>query len=135
MSQRQFFILVVLILFSFGEILGQSKNVEKIPPPHQNGGDSLADCSLYSYNINHNKTVPFFLKQKTAKPITDIFLKFPSFPVMKPVSMNFYSNNLSFFCRQELLFEKATTIPLKFRLGSVQYTDYLEKKPNAILLR
>lgn len=47
------------------------------------------------------------------------------------VSPNFSVKNLSFFCRQEFRFEQATKIPLKFRLGSVQYVDWLEQKPNA----
>ena len=47
------------------------------------------------------------------------------------VSPTFYSSNLAFFCRQELKFEKATKIPFKFRVGSVQQVDYLEGKNNA----
>ena len=47
------------------------------------------------------------------------------------VPQNYFSNNLTFFCRTELQFEKATSVPFRFRLGSVAYTDYLEQKPNA----
>ena len=48
------------------------------------------------------------------------------------VSPSFYSNNLAFFCRQEIRFEKLTKIPFKFRLGSVQQVDYLEGKKNSV---
>ncbi|MEJ7611812.1 MAG: hypothetical protein WKF88_11590 [Ferruginibacter sp.] len=47
---------------------------------------------------------------------------------VQSVSPSFYTGNLAFFCRQEIKFEKATKIPLKFRLGSVQQVDYLEGK-------
>lgn len=39
-----------------------------------------------------------------------------------------YRDKLAFFCRQEVKFEKATKVLFKFRLGSVQYVDYLEGK-------
>jgi len=50
------------------------------------------------------------------------------------VSPSFYATRLPFFCRQELRIEHATGIPVKFRLGSVQYVDYLERKKGAVLL-
>ncbi len=45
---------------------------------------------------------------------------------------DYYTRNFGFFCKKELQFEKATKIPLRFRLGSLQYNDYLEQKPNAV---
>jgi len=47
------------------------------------------------------------------------------------VSPDFYAKHLSFFCRKELQIEKTTSIPFLFRLGSSEYTNYLEQKPNA----
>lgn len=74
------------------------------------------------------------------KPISNLLsirhqllLKTPVTPA-KPliVSPAFYCTNLAFFCRQELKFEKWTKIPLRFRLGSLAQTDWLEQKPNAL---
>lgn len=47
------------------------------------------------------------------------------------IEADFYTRDFGFFCRKELQFEKATKIPLRFRLGTVSYNDYLEGKPNA----
>lgn len=50
-------------------------------------------------------------------------------PIYKnPVSGNFYSKQLPFFCNKELQVQKAVGVPIKFRLGSVEYCDKLEGK-------
>ena len=43
-----------------------------------------------------------------------------------------YLKSFGFFCNEELKFEKKTSIPLRLRLGSIEYVNYLEQKPNAI---
>ena len=59
---------------------------------------------------------------------------FPRIVLKEMVSPNFYSKNLSFFCRQEIKWEKVTGLPLKFRLGSVEVCDRLEGKKIAGIL-
>lgn len=52
-------------------------------------------------------------------------------PSLKILPQNFYKQSLPFSCRSELQLQKLTALPLYFRLGSKDYVDYLEKKPNA----
>jgi hypothetical protein len=51
-------------------------------------------------------------------------------PTMQVYPM-FYCNNLGFVCKQEIKFQKIIKLPFVFRLGSVQYVDYLEGKRGA----
>jgi hypothetical protein len=44
------------------------------------------------------------------------------------VPQNFYVQQLGFFCRQELKMQEAH-IPLSFRLGSLEYCNWMEQKP------
>ena len=68
-------------------------------------------------NINHPSTVMLQSADSTT--------------VKKHVfSMNgdYYVRNLSFVCRQEWKLEKATRLPLRIRVGSLQQCNYLEGK-------
>ncbi len=42
------------------------------------------------------------------------------------IAPNFYTTQTGFFCNQERALEKKTKIPLRFRLGSLSYTEQLE---------
>ncbi|HJW16007.1 MAG TPA: hypothetical protein VJ499_02755 [Flavisolibacter sp.] len=50
---------------------------------------------------------------------------------LKVLPPNFYTNHLSFFCKKELQVQKTTAIPVFIRLGSKEYVDRLERKPNS----
>jgi hypothetical protein len=52
---------------------------------------------------------------------------------LKVLPPNFYTNHLSFFCKKEIQVQKITAIPVYFRLGSKEYVDQLERKPNTAL--
>lgn len=44
------------------------------------------------------------------------------------VPPNYYSSHLGFFCKQEIKRDKKSIIPIRFRLGSMDYCDKLEGK-------
>ncbi|MEO7264690.1 MAG: hypothetical protein ABIW38_07240 [Ferruginibacter sp.] len=48
---------------------------------------------------------------------------------------DYFLHNESFFCRQERKLENATKLPFRFRVGSLQYCNWLEGKPNALMPR
>ena len=80
------------------------------------------------------------LQSNTAKDfIKSTFYSAPAVTITtlnkKVIPPMFYVNNLGFFCKQELNFQSASHIPLKFRLGSVQYCDRMEGKKNAGILQ
>lgn len=47
---------------------------------------------------------------------------------LNPVPANHSTRNFGFFCRQELSLEKKLAIPVKLRLGSIDYCNYVEQK-------
>ena len=69
--------------------------------------------------------------QKIINPNPGVHLNPVSFSV---INANYYTQNFGFFCKKELQFEKATKVPFKFRLGSVQYCDWMEGKKSAGIL-
>jgi hypothetical protein len=73
-----------------------------------------------------------FGQQKNALPKTLIFKSaMVKNQIKKPtvsVKPDFMSSKHGFVCRQEWKFEKKTKLPLKLRLGSIDYVNKMEGK-------
>ena len=62
------------------------------------------------------------------KPVISSQIKaLPAFS-MNIIPADYYTKNMGFFCKKELSLEKSTKIPLRLRLGSLNYCNYLEGK-------
>jgi hypothetical protein len=134
MPQRFFLTLVVFGFLMNGKIFAQQKNVEKF--------SSLPEYSLvFSGKKNtgrYNLAGFSFADSGAAGKAVNLFSFSGAFNsgLNRPiVAGNFYTSGFGFFCRTEMRLEKATSLPLRLRLGSLEYTDYLEKKPNSSYFR
>jgi hypothetical protein len=121
MAQRIFLVVVVLIFPFNGEIFAQQKVVEKnfaLP--------SFLSASRKIDSLPLRLAGAFFPAKKSVE-VPSFFQK-----KLQPVAPSFYIRNLSFICRQEWQFQKNTGIPLRIRLGSLEYVDRMEGKRNFI---
>ena len=128
---KRFFYLVVVLIFLFNiKISGQQINVEKFVEKAATWHFRDTVCRLQTGVLKFSKNFPGH-KQNFIVPAY-LMLTLISPVKISLLQNNSYSQNLSFFCRKEWQFEKATSIPLRLRLGSLEYTNSLEKKLNAI---
>lgn len=72
--------------------------------------------------------IDYFKDNSTVNQKISIAPKFPSNPLLKSIPENYYLHNIGIFCKQEWKFEKATKIPLRIRVGSLQQCNWLEGK-------
>jgi hypothetical protein len=80
-------------------------------------------------------TKPFTVKAFIPKTIGTVVTLNPQQNFLSLLQPDFFLHNESFFCRKERKLENATKIPLRFRVGSLQYCNWLEGKPNALMPR
>lgn len=132
MAERFFYFVVALIFIFDGESFGQSIYVEKIQRQPLKQYDAyrlwaeIDSHKLWRMSSGDKGTQQSFFTNKHLNINGSLVTRLL---VMSRISE---VQNMSFFCRKEWQFEKATSIPLRLRLGSLEYTNYLERKPNAL---
>ena len=89
-----------------------------IIPAFKKPGDTVFYNNCFS-----NKFQRYYKQKKK-----DIVCSDKTIPAEMQLKGDYYSSRLGFFCKQEIKLEKATKIPFKFRLGSIQYCDWMEGK-------
>jgi hypothetical protein len=85
----------------------------------------------------------FWLERTDKPPITNNTIRDCFCPVKgdiltqiqftNPVKISDYVSTLGVICRQEIKLDKITPLPVRFRLGSLDYVNWMERKPNTIL--
>lgn len=133
MRERYCYFLVVFILIFCGKSFSQVDSSINKPFRNYSGSAILIDTADFRLQgpkrcfVKFNQLYEVLQKKGDSPCLPDI----KSY-LYQPVSKDFYSANLSFFCKKELQIEKLTSVPLRFRLGSLEYVNYLEQKPNAV---
>ncbi len=156
MRQRVIFFLVVLVLMFSAESFGQVKHSgdtlffkDWVWVKHT--GDTAGQThynpqyiivkpgDFIKLPINYNSLENFdFEKQLFLnKSVNDSVKKSPILRDLNVISRynflpSYYTNHLGFFCKKELQLDKITPAPIRFRLGSLDYVNWMEQKPNAI---
>ncbi|MBI1343587.1 MAG: hypothetical protein GC171_11690 [Terrimonas sp.] len=135
MPQRFTFILVVLLLLISGNNFGQTKqhsfSKKNMPSVYgffdQEGviGGRYSRYLQWQFQKNRASLSGSITQENSTKQGMDL----PLLPfISTALPGDYYTRSLGFFCRKEIALEKIVPVPLRFRLGSVDYTDRMEGK-------
>ena len=111
MRQRVVFFLVVFLLMFLGGGFAQKK------PYYCLIETNFTPVTKLSLGTNKVLYIDYLPGKILSQPL-----------IQQPVSANYYTRHLGLFCQKEWQLEKAVSLPLRFRLGSLEYVNWLEGK-------
>ena len=130
MTQRFRIFLVVLLLMFAVKNFGQN-----IPQNIYNGitiQEILTHIKIKSFAKDLTKDKLNFIIGSKTQLVKDNNIN----DLIKTFNTSYFKDflilNEGVLCRVEYKFQKATNVSLRLRLGSLDYTNYLEQKPNAL---
>ena len=88
---------------------------------------------LSIWNMNSDSTPIHIQSSRFIFSSSKLLVKIPkNFVIAGICSPETYKMGIGFFCKKELELDRITPVPVRFRLGSLEYVNWLEKKPNAL---
>jgi hypothetical protein len=123
--QRFYKFIVALCLAVYGPDLFAQEGLNNMPVVTM-----VTSAPLIKYSIRPDwKSVPVFtLNEVNERKSGQVAEVRKNHAVTAFVSSSFYTQHFGFFCKKELQLEKTTRVPLRFRLGSLDYCNSLENK-------
>ena len=92
-------------------------------------------CMIFVGKIAFTQNNIYFIPRFVENKNNELLNKKSVFQNSTLIPSDFYVKQLGFVCKKEWSFEKTTKIPLRIRIGSLSYCNWLEGKKGSSLIQ